>query len=107
MNSCLSITIPGIRIPIVNNIGSAHLKRGNKWMEPILRSLLKRPGAFYDIGANIGTVLKMVKKMDPDRKCIAIEPNPSCVDYLYRLIRAQGWNDVTVLPLALSSDHHG
>jgi len=51
--------------------------------------------------ANIGENLIHAKKLDPDRVCVAIEPNPTCVDYLYRLARARKWQGVTIIPAAL------
>lgn len=99
-------TVPFLRVPIFSNIGLANVTLPNKWIRPFLRQyLLVRDGVFVDIGANIGEMLVHAKHVDPKRVCLAVEPNPTCVDYLYRLVRAKHWSDVTIVPAAAAGDY--
>jgi FkbM family methyltransferase len=98
-------TIPFLRIPIIQNIGMGNVLLPNKWIRPFLRDyLMGRKGAYVDVGANIGEMLLHVKRLDPNRPCVAIEPNPTCVDYLLRIKKAQGWKDVTIIPCAAGGE---
>jgi FkbM family methyltransferase len=71
---------------------------GEKWMSEILKKLFSHyEGAFLDIGANLGQTLIKVKTVDPDRKYIGFEPNPSCVFYLQHLVSKNNWSNVTLV----------
>jgi FkbM family methyltransferase len=72
------------------------------WMHALLRRLMANaPGAFIDVGVNLGQTLIKVKSIDPSRRYIGFEPNPVCVHYVEELVAANGWTDVRVVPAGL------
>ena len=72
------------------------------WMLALLRRLMANaPGAFIDVGVNLGQTLIKVKAIDPGRRYIGFEPNPVCVHYVEELVAANGWSDVRVVPAGL------
>ena len=75
---------------------------GEKWMSDLFRHIFKyTDDSFLDIGVNLGQTLIKAKTVDPARKYIGIEPNPSCVFYLRELIRVNGWSDVMIVPVGI------
>jgi FkbM family methyltransferase len=93
-----------LNIPLVQGLGADHLSRSDRpWTYHLFASLLRdRPGAFVDIGANVGLYLIWLKSVDESRRYIGFEPNPACCFYLQELIRHNSFDDVSVFPLALS-----
>ncbi len=93
-----------LRIPLIHGLGADHLSRSERpWTYHLLASLLNsRPGAFVDIGANVGLYLIWLRSIDESRRYIGFEPNPACCFYLQELSRHNGFHDVSVFPLALS-----
>jgi FkbM family methyltransferase len=61
---------------------------------------LERVDVFVDVGANIGYFVCLARKAG--KKTIAIEPQPRNLQYLYKNIIANSWNDVEVYPVGLS-----
>lgn len=77
------------------------------WMLALLRKLMAiAPGAFIDVGVNLGQTLIKVKAIEPARRYIGFEPNPVCVHYVEELVAANGWTDVRVVPAGLGQ-HSG
>lgn len=72
------------------------------WMIHLLKHLLEqKEGAFLDIGINLGQTLIKVKGVEPKRKYIGFEPNPTCVFYIKELIKRNKFKDCTVIPVGL------
>lgn len=72
------------------------------WMLALLRQLMAMaPGAFVDVGVNLGQTLIKAKAIDPNRRYVGFEPNPVCVHYVEELVAANGWSDVRVVPAGL------
>lgn len=72
------------------------------WMLALLRKLMaSAPGAFVDVGVNLGQTLIKVKTIEPSRRYVGFEPNPVCVHYVEELVAANGWGDVRVVPAGL------
>ncbi|MEE4174575.1 MAG: FkbM family methyltransferase, partial [Xanthomonadales bacterium] len=57
-----------------------------------------------DVGANLGQTLLAVKAIDRQREYLGFEPNPSCNFYLEQLIRLNGLEQVSVVPVALADE---
>jgi FkbM family methyltransferase len=94
-----------VTIPLVFGNGIQHLHSSERWMYDVLRTLLGRtPGAFVDVGANIGQTLLKVKMADGNRAYYGFEPNPAAVAYLQQLTTRNRFTNVTVFPIGLS-DH--
>ena len=93
-----------LKIPLIYGLGADHLSRGAPpWTYRFLAELLRvSPGAFIDIGANVGLYLIWLKSIDADREYIGFEPNPACYFYLQELMRHNGFAASTVLPEALA-----
>ncbi len=92
-----------LNVPIVHGLGSGFLVPGDQWMSNCLAVFLKeREGLVVDIGVNIGLYLVKLKALDGSRKYIGFEPNPVCNYYTQRLIRENDFQNVQILPFALS-----
>ena len=106
LNVTLSATAAGRRwkVPVRGGEGwrNSAPDRFDPWRLPLMRAALARPGAFVDVGANVGQTLLQVRGVDPDRAYVGWEPNPACVDYLHRLVAANDLAGVTVVPAGLS-----
>jgi FkbM family methyltransferase len=86
-------------IPIVNGRKTYVTE---PWMSEVLERLLAlKPGAFIDVGVNLGQTLLKVAAIDPHRPYIGFEPNPACVDYAWKLIQKNGLN-FTVVPAGIA-----
>jgi len=73
------------------------------WMADMIRRLFDlAPGAFIDVGVNLGQTLLKVAAIDASRRYIGFEPNPACADYSAELIRANGL-PYTLIPAGLGS----
>lgn len=91
-----------IFVPVINGIKVG--VSGEKWMSGILKEIFQfDSGCFYDIGVNLGQTLIKVRTLDTNRKYVGFEPNPSCLFYLQRLISANQWNQVMIVPVGLSN----
>jgi FkbM family methyltransferase len=67
----------------------------------LIQQHLSQASVFVDVGANIGfyaCIALMVGK-----RVIAIEPQPQNLKYLYENLHVNGWQDVEVYPVGLSS----
>jgi FkbM family methyltransferase len=73
-------------------------------MIDILRGL--RPlfnGHFIDVGVNIGQTLIKVNAVFSDVNYIGFEPNPSCVHYVYELLRINKLEGYQIFPLGIGN----
>lgn len=74
------------------------------WMAEMIARLFKqKPGAFIDVGVNLGQTMLKVAAADPEREYLGFEPNPACADYAQTLITANGF-PYAVVPAGLSVD---
>lgn len=62
----------------------------------------KRSPIILDIGAHIGMATLYFKKLYPDAKVFAVEPNPASLDLLKTNIQVNHLEDVMVIPAAVS-----
>lgn len=101
INYARTLRIRGVRIKAPSIYGIA-CRQSESWMVDLLATLLdQRPGAFLDVGVNVGQTLVKVKAIDPDREYIGLEPNPVCVFYTQNLIRWNAFERCTLLPVGL------
>ena len=90
-------------VPIRSGVGLYLLIRAEPWMEPLLRSLLDEfPGAFVDVGVNLGQTLCQVKALAPERTYVGFEPNPACANHALELARLNKCENTRVVPIGLS-----
>lgn len=75
------------------------------WFLPLLEHILPRkPGAFFDVGANRGQTLVKLASLDPARRYVGFEPNLQCCYFVEKVIQQNRLANATILPLALSDD---
>ena len=96
-----------VRIPVIAGIGMmpVPLWQQEPWMNRTIATLLETSnGAFVDVGVNLGQTLLKVKTLQPHRRYIGFEPNPTCVAFVRRLVAVNRWRDTTIAPFGLA-DH--
>jgi FkbM family methyltransferase len=64
-----------------------------------------RPGAFVDVGANVGQTLIDYLACGDERGYFGFEPNPECVILLNDLVRANGLDHLLVAPVGLAQEN--
>lgn len=92
-----------IIVPSINSVRVG--VSGEKWMSGLLTEIFRYApaGTFYDIGINLGQTMIKVMTLDNKRKYVGFEPNPSCINYLHRLVTLNGWsNNVSIIPVGLA-----
>ena len=106
----LNVTIParisarGIRVPLLAGIGFDNLQPTEHWMDAVLPMLLRnRPGAFVDVGVNVGQTLIKLRQVDATVPYIGFEPNPVCYAYTQTLIAENRFDRCTLVPVGLSN----
>ena len=91
------------KIPIIKEIGFNNLFMTEIWMVQVLKQILKiKPGAFIDVGVNIGQTLIKLRSVDEEREYIGFEPNPACVFYTEELIKKNNFLNTVVIPVGIS-----
>jgi len=94
----------GIKAPVMGGLGYDNLLGTEKWMNSLLRRLLRRSGGcFVDVGVNIGQTLIKVKSIDRDIEYIGFEPNPTCVFYAEKLISSNKFPNTKIIPAGISN----
>ncbi len=56
----------------------------------------------FDLGANIGMSILFFKRLFPEARIIAFEPDPRTFEVLQSNVQANGWKNVELHPLALA-----
>lgn len=93
-----------LRVPLQYGAGWEHLRMREVWLfRGIERLLRDRPGAFVDVGVNVGHTLVKVKAVDPARQYVGFEPNPQCLTYVQHLIDINHFTECTVVPVGVSN----
>jgi len=95
-----------IKVPIINGLGFHNLVVLEKWMDDLISSILKiQEGAFIDVGANLGqTLLNVICNNGGRIDYFGFEPNYTCCNYLYELIRVNRLPNCHVIPVGLSNN---
>jgi FkbM family methyltransferase len=71
-------------------------------LEILISELLRqRPGAFIDVGVNVGQTLCKVLACDPARLYVGFEPQIACCFYVDQFIRKNALLNAKVIPIAL------
>lgn len=102
LNWSIRLNGKSVSIPIVRGLGIANLAGGEAWLSTVVRPLLKVKAVVIDVGANVGQTLIKLKTMVPGVRYTGFEPNAVCVWYLEELIRSNGYEDCTIVPVGLS-----
>ena len=89
---------------VVPTLNGSRAELSETWMIEVLKRLFSlRDGPFVDVGVNLGQTLLKVAGLDPARPYIGFEPNPTCVDYVEKLIAANGLTNCKVAPVGLAT----
>lgn len=64
---------------------------------------ISKPSIIVDLGSHIGAFTIMVKKLWPDVRVIAVEPNPSSYRACLQNIDLNGFKNITVINAAISN----
>jgi FkbM family methyltransferase len=93
-----------LRVPLQFGAGWEHLRMVEVWLfEGMKRLLNGRPGAFVDVGVNVGHTLVKLKAIDRERDYIGFEPNPHCLRYTQQLIAVNRFTRCTLVPIGISN----
>lgn len=91
------------KIPVVDKTGWENLFLTEGWFTGLLQYLgADKKWTVLDVGANIGQTLLKIKSIDREIKYYGFEPNPVCIDYLYRLIDKNHLKNSLVIPAGIS-----
>jgi FkbM family methyltransferase len=110
--SCLNITAwvrlgeKQFLIPLLGELGFNNLAPTEPWMTSLLLRLApvihQQEGIFVDVGVNIGQTLLKLRSVFPDFRYVGFEPNPSCVNYVTQLIKANAFTGIKLFPVGIS-----
>ncbi len=93
------------RVPVVQGLGLGNLEPIEPWMIEIFARLTPpRSGVFLDVGANTGQTLLKLRSRWPETPWVGLEPNPTCLHYLGRLIEANGFTGCELMPVGLHTE---
>lgn len=90
------------RVPVLGGMGTANLFELELYQVEVLSRLSPFvEKGFVDVGVNVGQTLLCLKRAVPRAAYLGFEPNPACVTYVRRLVEANGFSDLTVVPSGL------
>ena len=106
VNSRFKIAINGKKfvIPVIHGIGFNHPDEEGWFIEVIKRILAEKPGAFIDIGVNIGQTLLDLRCVNEATPYIGFEPNFKCVSYVDELIRINEIKNASIIGCGISNE---
>lgn len=91
-----------VKVPLISGL---RCSASENWMLRVLAfALPQREGDFIDVGVNLGQTLIKLRALDPTRKYIGFEPNPTCVFYTQELIRMNEYRNCTLVPVGLFTE---
>ena len=94
------------RIPLLGELGYGNLALTEPWMTSLLLRLApvihQQEGIFVDVGVNIGQTLLKLRSVFPDFRYVGFEPNPSCVNYVTQLVKANAFTGIKLFPVGIS-----
>jgi len=94
-----------VSIPVLNGIGFGNLSLNYEydWFYNLIENIeLPANALFIDVGVNVGQTILTFRSLF-NNKYIGFEPNPSCVNYLNHLIKKNNFNNISIIPIGLSS----
>ncbi len=97
------LTPYGFQLATSRSIHHRAMLRGKFEPEEVttIQAILPKADVFIDVGANIGFYSCMARAQG--KHVLAFEPSKRNLKYLYSSLSANGWNDVEVFPMGLSS----
>lgn len=96
-----------VRIPILGSVTPDLYAEHEYQVEAIIHALLTSyKGTFVDVGANVGQTLLKVLSIDARRRYIGFDASIFCAHFVDRLIKINGFQTCTILPIGLSDHPH-
>lgn len=91
-------------IPIVHNVGRAHLDQHEPHIYEVLKRLYTPETLLIDVGVNIGqTLVKFASIAGVEGRYIGFEPNIKAASYVDEIIMRNGLQNARVVPVGLGS----
>ena len=88
-----------IKIPVINDIGRAHLDVHEPHMDWLFRRLYSPGTILVDVGVNIGqTLIKYVSIAGKECHYVGFEPNPRAASYVDEIIIRNGLTNASIVP---------
>jgi FkbM family methyltransferase len=98
------LDLNGVRFETPNMQGTMCWAK-NDWMIDLLKRIAQKfSGTFLDVGVNLGQTLLAMKSVDPERKYVGVEPNPSCIAYVEGLIKQNGLRKTRLVPVGVGKE---
>ena len=96
-----------VSVPIHDTAGLGLLHWKPSWHTHIFQhALSKRPGAFLDVGVNVGqTLIDFLSLNLPQLQYYGFEPNSHAVSYISKLIELNRLHHMHIIPVGLSNNH--
>jgi FkbM family methyltransferase len=94
------------KIPLLQKAGFSHLYMHRDYDYNVYDHFKNHiaQGIFLDIGASIGQTILKIKAINPDNAIVSVEPNPNCLYYLNDLKKCNQFQNLTIIPAAISDD---
>lgn len=102
-NYAISVNGKKMSIPVLGKLGYQNLLQTEPWMTQMLIRL--KPmfrGHFVDVGVNVGQTLIKAEAVYDKVSYTGFEPNTSCVHYLEKLVNANGFRNVEIIPVGIN-----
>lgn len=93
-----------LKIPVINDVGRAHLDTHEPHMEALFNRLYTPGTVLIDVGVNIGqTLVKYVSVAGRQGRYVGFEPNARAASYVDRLISRNVLSNAMVIPVGLGA----
>lgn len=91
-----------LRLPVINNVGRAHLDEHEPHLDLILRRLYRPGTLLIDVGVNIGqTLVKYAAIAGTTCRYIGFEPNTRAASYVEEIIIRNDMHNAMIVPVGL------
>lgn len=106
LNGTVRLNGKSYKVPLYGKVGLGNLLMNEPWMVDLLKIVLKiEDKTFVDIGVNVGQTLLKLKSVSSSTRYIGFEPNPGCIHYVNKLIKANSLNNIELIPVGVSTDN--
>jgi FkbM family methyltransferase len=104
LTTSIKVSSSKVKIPLLGETGFDNLSLSEPWMRDVMTTLSAcRFGLFVDVGVNVGQTLIKLRSVFPDMEYLGFEPNPICVNYANMLIKENGWENTTIVPVGINA----
>ncbi len=101
--TCIQVNQTRVKIPVNAGVGMSYLWLSEPWMITVLKHLsIEENSTIIDVGVNIGQTLVKLKSVYNEFNYVGFEPNPACVQYTEKLIEANCWQNIQIVPAGLA-----